>query len=495
MTREGSLSDEERRKLLGDLSSSPAESDPSWPTDDVLRGFLPLPVHERFFDDHVMIVRGPRGSGKSAFFFVLRALRERGLPTTALFPRARVEQPDWIEGFDATSMLHPSVAALETFVERADDVSLRLFWSMHLIGRLSDDTPRPPGLDDTFFKPLAGVGGDLAGWVDRARSAVPKITAALDGFDAFARAQGRTYFISYDALDRIGLLDPLLQIRAINALLALWLSLGRRHGCLRPKIFVREDVFRQIAERSTDADVLHGRSISLSWDEQALYRLLIRRMAHRSEDLCRWIQRGEGAIPLEWRPPFGWLPPSHLPEEGAVSVKGFVGHLIGPSMGSGVWAGRPHRWIMGRLQDAQRVVTPRALLTLVALAAGEALEKGPKATGDRLLHPHDVRGALEGTSVRHVQAMHVEHRVISRLERLRGSVLPLVGDEVVERLAAPRPGVVDGFGDDGAWVLDELLRIGVMRFRDDGRLDVPDIYRLAFGIKRQGGAARVMRRV
>jgi hypothetical protein len=39
-------------------------------------------------------------------------------------------------------------------------------------------------------------------------------------------------------------------------------------------------------------------------------------------------------------------------------------------------------------------------------------------------------------------------------------------------------------------VLDELVRLGVVAIRPDGRVDVPDIYRSGFGILRKGGVAR-----
>ena len=48
----------------------------------------------------------------------------------------------------------------------------------------------------------------------------------------------------------------------------------------------------------------------------------------------------------------------------------------------------------------------------------------------------------------------------------------------------------DGFGDDGERALEELVQLGVLRIRDDGRIDVPDLYRYGYGIKRKGGVAR-----
>lgn len=180
----------------------------------------------------------------------------------------------------------------------------------------------------------------------------------------------------------------------------------------------------------------------------------------------------------------GWCRPA-----GPVSQQGFIEHLVGEHMGRGVKAGRPHRWIPGRLQDAHRRIAPRSLLTFVAAAAERALRDGPQAKGSRLLHPDELRHAIDEASRQNVDQMAEEHRVIWRLENLRGAVLLLDPDETADTLAAPRPNVVDGFGEDGRWVVDELLRIGVLRRRHDGRLDVPDIYRFAFGIKRKGGVA------
>jgi hypothetical protein len=39
-------------------------------------------------------------------------------------------------------------------------------------------------------------------------------------------------------------------------------------------------------------------------------------------------------------------------------------------------------------------------------------------------------------------------------------------------------------------VLHTLIELGAMSERDDGRIDVPDIYRYGFGILRKGGVKR-----
>lgn len=482
------LDDAQRRELLWALQRMPPDADLLWDSDDVLRRFLPLPLHDRLFDRNVMIVRGARGTGKSMLFHVLRAMQERQLPLTAVFPRAQVERLTWIEGFAETGLGHPSTAIVEDFVRSATDVELRLFWSVHLYCRIMVSLPKfdinaaPDTFRTWYAKPNA-----IAEWVQHAEVNLADLTTAFDWLQKNLVKHEEVYFITYDHLDKIGLDDPTIRTRATSTLLSMWLSLSNRYRNLRPKIFVREDLFTQATHHSADASKLRGRSMTLTWDTQALYRLLVRHMAAESDALADWVRQ---VVPLDPREPLGLMPPDYLPEDGPVSQQRFVEHLVGKQIGRGTTAGAPHRWIPSRLQDAHGVIAPRSLLTLFAIAAEHALENGPRATGSRLLHPDELRAALEGTSRQHVNQTAEEHRVVARLENLRGAVLLLDPVETTERLATPRPGPEDGFGTDGAWVLDELLRIGVIRYRHDGRLDIPDIYRFAFGIKRKGGVAR-----
>ncbi len=487
------LNDGDRRALLHDLQRMPPDADLIWDTDDVLRRFVPLPLHDRLFDPQVMIIRGARGAGKSMLFHVLRALAEKGLPLTALFPRARVQEPTWIEGFAETGMRHPATHIVEEFVKSASDEELRTFWTLHLtLCVLHQFEPtlfegQPEGSRSTKWLKEPH---QIRQWLQLGPHSENRFVTGLDQIETALADDKRQIFVTYDHLDKIGLHDAEVRARATSSLLSLWLSLGNRYRMLRPKIFLREDLFERSAHQSADASKLRGRSLSLTWDTQALYRMLVRHMAAESPALAAWIQKGKHGVPLTEHPTFGLMPPDHLPEDGAISQRKLVERIVGPHMGKGPTAGIPYRWIPGRLQDAHKVVVPRSVLTLFAIAAEKALSNGPQATSTRLLHPDELRGAIEGTSRQHVNQTAEEHLVVMRLENLRGRVLLLDRDETVEALARPRPGLRDGFGEDGEWVLDELLRIGIVRRRHDGRLDVPDIYRFAFGLKRKGGVAR-----
>jgi hypothetical protein len=213
-------------------------------------------------------------------------------------------------------------------------------------------------------------------------------------------------------------------------------------------------------------------------------------MAALSSEMRDWIERGGKGVPLAEHVLGGFMPPDPLPEKGRISQKSFIDHLAGEQMGKGLGKGYTYRWIPNRLQDAHVRVVPRSLLNLIGYAAKTACTQPPLAVGDRLLHPDELHKALEQTSLGRVQELAEEHKVVARLKNLEGLTVMLDSRRVQRKLAEPVAGEEDGFGDDGNRVMSELIRLGVLSVRPDGRIDVPDIYRYGFGIKRKGGVAR-----
>lgn len=485
------LNDDERRALLEDLVR--LESDADRPdAGPLLHSFLRLPLHDRALDDGVLVVRGDRGSGKSAFFRVLSALESEGISIGELFPTARPTPSTWLDGFSQQELRHPQAENVTDFARKidGDPERLRLMWVTHLLGRLREfdrDLPLQP------VQPVLDCWTeerhDIEAWTARAGRHLPALSAALDNVERSLRRRERRLVICYDHLDRIGIYHRQSRDRVAASLLQLWLSLGNRYRMLGAKVFLREDIFSTGLTSGADASKLRARSILLTWDTAALYRLLIRHMANRSSGLRDWLQRGTNAIPVERHPRFGWLPPETLPETGQVSQRAFVEHLAGRLMGKGVKKGYVYRWIPNRLQDARRVVAPRAVVNLVQYASGCALQQGPRARYSRLLHPVELRRALEQTSRQRADEVREEFPVVQRMENLRGIQIPMERATAVRLLSTPS-GQADDLGDDGNRALDLLLHVGVLHERTDGRIDVPDIYRFGYGIKRKGGVAR-----
>ncbi len=487
MARASVLDDARRRELLAELQDMGSDADAH---SDIVNVFLALPSHAAALQPSKLIVRGERGAGKTALFHMLRQMRERKQPLSDVFPEANELAGHWVEGFGERGKTHPSADVLDQFgTEASDNADVRAFWFGHLIGVLSDSVPdeeRPPA---SFIQLWREHRTDPAQWVDTAKAELGALTAWLDRFDDRRVVDGQWVFVTYDHLDKLGITRPGVRRRFASTLLAMWLSLSNRYERLRGKVFLREDLFQSSLRSSTDASKLETRSVSLYWSTEDLYRLLIRHMS-AATGLRNWLNSDPVKIPLRVHKVLGWLPPPALPEDGKVSQRSFAEKLAGELMGKGVKKGYTHRWIPNHLQDAHRAIVPRSILNIVRFSAQWAVQNGPRAKGSRLLAPTELHAALESTSKYRAQELEQEHLVVNRIENLKGLVLLAKRREVVARLGTPRPHTDDSFGTDGEAVLDELVSLGVLRIRDDGRIDVPDIYRFGFGIKRKGGVAR-----
>lgn len=476
-----SLSDTERRALLDDLVRINPDADLS--PEQISRVFLPLPEYRRVLDDRVVLVLGDRGVGKSALFHFLQSSARQSVEPSG-------PPHEWIVGFSESGVEHPVPLTLEQLVtdKRTAEEAARSFWLGHLAGRVStamgETIPAPREVLAWKANPT-----NPREWIDAFRDPTA-VLLWLDSVEHYLKSRGSVLVVTYDHLDRLGVRNREARRRLLPPLLALWLSFSNRYRSLCGKIFLRHDLFFESVPQTSDASKLQARAESIRWTPPALFRLLLRHMAESGKGIREWLQAGGRAIPLEEDPALGWLPPADFPEAGRVSQQAFMEHLVGKTMGNttDVRAGYPHRWVPAKLSDAHGAIAPRSIITLFRSAAGHALSEGPKASYLRLLTPDEMKAGLRETSQRRVSELAEEHPVVERLAALarKGLVLPLQSQAVVSALREAEENEDDGFGDSGERVLDELERLGVVTRVSKERVDIPDIYRMHFGIRRLG---------
>lgn len=448
--------------------------------------FLPLPSHKLALRPEIVVIEGLRGAGKTALFHVVNKL---GPDVPAFFDDPAIPAASWIEGF-SEGRGHPETAVLDAFVSKLDPASdplLRVFWISHLLARL--EAVQTPGarLPEPIARARAEHPHDLGAWLRVAERHLSAAFAALEAVDDALARDGRFLFASYDHLDRLALLEPghTTRDRLVRALLAFWLSASTRLRRLRAKIFLRPDLFDEAERSFPDASKLRPRAVSLDWTVEQLYRLAVRHLANRGphpDPMRRWLTSKAG-VELEHRAGYGFSS-GPLPEP---AQRVFATALAGAVMGKGVRKGYTHRWILARLRDAGGRIVPRSLLRLLGFAATRA-QRDPLTQGP-LMEPTSLVGALEDTSRARVNELREEYPFVGRLEHLRGQTMLMDRSRVIAALARG-PFGDDGLGTDGSAVFDELRRVGALEVRDDKRIDVPDIYRYGFGIKRKGGAPR-----
>lgn len=442
---------------------------------DPLATFLPLPAHGRALWSYYVVVLGSRGSGKTALFKLVNdpriAPRLRGFFQSEHIPADAL----WLDAF-STSSRHPEVGTLEAYAAKAEDITLRAFWMTHLLRRVRDEVPEVVEVPAALEAVLGAPAADLDAWLPTATASLGAVNAALDAANRALVARDRFVVAAYDNLDLVGQLDPAIRRRYIRTLLALWLSLLSRYQRLRGKVFLRDDLFDAGELGFADATKLRGYAETLSWDHAALLRVAVRHLASGAEAVRAWLREVPG-LELHDRGDLGWMPG----EMKEAVQHAFIGRFAGKVIGRGVLKDYTSTWILGRLRDAQGRVTPRALLWFLGFAAEEARKRPTRKKG-ALVTPSDLLVALKRASRERVQELREEYPLVERVENLRGMTLWLDRDEVVKRLATPRSEEREGIPARGDVVLGELLRLGVLRARDDGTLDVPDIYRYSFEI-------------
>ncbi|MFO0553025.1 MAG: hypothetical protein U0271_31855 [Polyangiaceae bacterium] len=471
-----SLTDEERRTLLAELSEIPVDADADA---EVIHTFLPSSVYQHALGKRVLVIRGERGAGKTALFMLIRAAGKSGIPLGELIEGA--PEGTMIEGFSEAGTNHPPSDMVERFATTAPQEALRAFWLGHLAGRLARDMYPKVELPPAFASAYTEHRTDLERWVPVAQAALPELYAWLDRVDGAATT---TCFVLYDHLDRIAANQGEVRTKLVIALVGLWMSLSQRYERVRGKILLREDLFQGVLTSFADATKLEARSVRLEWTAGKLYALLVRRMA-QSPKLGEWLKEVAG-VPLTEHKRLGWVPKSDF-DEG--DQRRFAMQLVGQYMGAGPTKGVSYRWIITHLQDAHLRVTPRSVLELVRGAAETALKRGPKATYRKLLDPTELQMSLEMASRRRVNELKEDYSVVESLESLRDQNLFLTKSEVIAALRKWSRAAESRLPPSD--VFDELMRLGVLSDRGGDRIDIPDVFRYAFGIKRKGGVRRV----
>jgi hypothetical protein len=475
--------------------------------DEARKKFLPLSQHQQALRPDILVVRGGRGAGKTALFRFLASFEqnEKRSELLARFFGASeaLEKSAWVVGFSETGINHPSPLILKELTQEIQNNTekIRHFWFGQIVGVLGRFVF---GESSEHWEKIAPFGdvwlnspNSPQHWLDQIPQYIPKLLFFLDEIERLLAKEEKYLFLTYDDLDRIHIGDPAKQKEWIKILLEVWLSFANRYKHLRAKIFLREDLYQFVSRGFTDASKLESLSVSLRWSVEDLYRMLYRHFL-ASAPLCEWLAEQGFPVDLKWTEELGALPPP-LPEASVsfpryereeISQLSWMTKMIGATMGSGVNKGYVYRWVVNHLCDAHRQIVPRSLLNLFSFAAQYALDTSPKAKGSCLLHSTELTAGLQKTSVHRVKELQEEYKFVQRLESLRGMKLFLRQEEIEQRLGKAELDFEDGYGEDGKRIFREMRELGIFRDRGEGEIDMPDIYRHAYDIKRRGGVKK-----
>lgn len=446
---------------------------------------------------------GGRGVGKTQLFRLLAIETGRATLVQNLGIRAlpSLDKTTWIAAFGRirqTEKTFPTPETVEAQMKNASNIDWRAFWIGLMLGIiLRHSSSSSNGALNTEWAELIPLETRqalvnklplLSEWLPLVRQEIEKMNYALDLLDEKLLEAEEWLFVTYDELDRLRVSYNELSA-PIRELLAFWLDKWRRWERIRPKIFLRTDLFREDFLGFPDASKLRANQINLEWKHLWLYQLLFKRLANSGSVWTEYLR----IVPNLIKDSNTLLGMIVTPEESL--FQSMIEKMVGKFMGANARKGYTYSWIPNHLQDAGGRIAPRSFLKLFSLAANSRVEKFDEQTlpGTILLMPSDLQGALTDTSLDRIRELaQEEYPWLEALKiNLMGLEVPIQQSKFLEALTATEWSELGKFPTTKAEeVLKYLLQLGIVESRSDGRINMPEIYLYGFKVKRQGGIKR-----
>lgn len=456
------------------------------------------PSHARALDPENAVVAGIRGAGKSFWWAALSSEQHRKFVAQA-FPDAHLGSATVIrQGFGdaAGSMDAPSKDVLAQL--HRDFRNARTIWRAVVAHQIRFPAPYPQ-------KAAVGQGvwATRTAWVrDNPESFDQLLVAA----DQALLQEGKTLLVLFDALDRLA--ETWQDIRPLARGLLQVAQDMRATRSIRLKVFVRPDMLEDKAIVGfPDASKLLARRANLDWRKVDLYALFFQCVGNAAAGGTLFRHLTTTALALNWQKADGlWLIPKDLCGDEGLQEKLFE-HLAGKAMSlspTGLKRGKPYKWMVNHLQDGRDQVSPRSFCEALRKAA--ELSMSDFESHELPLHFKAIQAGVQAASrVRVDELVREDYPWVDKvMSPLRGELTVPCGPKDINAIWK-RHGVLDSLNEevndsanavklppqhlaDGLdGVLLDLAELGLVQRLSDGRIQMPDVYRIAFGLGRRGG--------
>ena len=475
----------EAREALAALPGETSYGETPMPSDV----YLPR-SHLKALDLNTLLVTGMRGAGKTFWWSALQESRVRRFINRSAVRSRLSENTDVRIGFGVMPRLddYPNKDVLRKLIEAGFEP--RTIWRTVQAWQISQDD-HPLRKVDTWAA--------RAVYVDSKPEVVERL---FEECDTKSDKRGVDVLLLFDALDRCAD-DWKAMYRLIRGLLQTALDM-RPYRRLRVKVFLRAD---QVDEAEIgdfpDASKVLSSAVELSWPRQELYGLLWHLLANgeHGEQFRKFLGYEWPSTDVDGQRLFS-VPRDFIVKEEA--QRGKFHEIAGRWMGRGPKRGFPYTWIPNHLADTQGRVSPRSLLAALRTAAEDTANQ-PAELPHALHYDSIKRGVQEASKIR-VREIQEDYPWVHRvLEPLAGMVVPCAFEEIaqcwrsgdvlgrlaeeVEQDEVKLPPRHIAQGDEGVRLDLESLSI-FLRMRD-GRVNIPDVFRVGYGLGRRGGVKPV----
>ncbi|MET7643942.1 hypothetical protein ABZS83_09910 [Streptomyces sp. NPDC005426] len=478
------LTAREYRDLLSEALRDATEADTRRPNAHTL--FMPDAHRTALYVDNT-VVQGGRGVGKTFWYRSLLDGDLRGFAADE-YRIARLRRLNVApgHGMDLNSARYPGQFALRSLIE-AGTPPYEIWYTVLLtaLGR--------PELRDL------PEWSDKVAWV---RLNPGEAQRTIEQADQRAHEENTVHLLLFDALEHLhGDREQADRLVAGILQLALQMRFGTRN--IRFKVFIRPDMFDGAKHHFPDAHKLSGNAARLEWSQTDLFGLLFHCLGNEEGEPSARFRGLTGG----WEDAGGlrYVPPMALRNEERAQTDLFE-RIADPYMGANFRKGRPYTWLPNHLMDGREQVSPRSFLHALSTAAEATRSERP--SHERALHHEAIRKGVQAASeIRVYEVSEDTPWVKLAIEPLSGCQVPIEEARVIAvwkehglpdalhaesaRYAQPDAPEHVRTGprhpDDLPRLIEELIALGVMSRRSDLRLDLPDVYRIAFRVGRRGG--------
>lgn len=442
--------------------------------------FLPV-GHRGVLDLRRQLVVGNRGMGKSFWTHALdnQNIRHR-LAEYYRYPE--LKSTEVRIGFNGSEKKQPFAPTVDDLTElRQFSIgNPELVWKALML-RIAEDM-------------LGKMPASLAQTIDLLQNHPSRYSETLSQLDDNLVRKKQHLLVVFDALDRLA--KDWITIRELTrALLRLAIGL-QSFTSIRAKIFMRVDLFsdRDIF-KFPDSSKIKNDHVSLVWQPEELYGLVLFEILRSPEgspalNMLAAKTDTSAALPID-----GKDSRTHVAEQ-----RRLVHELAGEFMGSNKKRGLVYTWVPLHLSDAANTCSPRTFLA----AWKKAAERVPAPT-DRAVDHLGLLDGVRSASQSRLHELYEDYEWIRpSLEALKRQFVPISRDQLFQlwrdndvlqviqssthgEVMTTPSGLTDSLVPEA--LLEAMKVVAVMDERGNGKINVPDIYRVEAGILRKGGVA------
>ncbi|MBF0336643.1 MAG: hypothetical protein HQL05_02305 [Nitrospirae bacterium] len=482
---------QEIRDLI--IDALPQDTAVSGEPPDIKYTFIPR-GHSKALQPDAMLVSGIRGAGKSFWWAVLQHEKRRKM-VAHLLPKSNIgENTKVSSGFGETSNTN-NYPGKDKLVQLSQQFDPRQIWRCVVLLQVIKDTDE-------------GMSLPVSDWPDKVQWVIDnpqKVEELLYSADQRLDQAGVYHLILFDALDRTAD-DWQTMIAIIRGLLQVLLEF-RAYRRIRPKAFVRPDHIEDASVFSfPDASKIRSQMVELRWPRKELYGMLWQYLANEPKRGGIFREGCQNILNQSWEQYEGvWTVPENMRINEDIQKEIF--HAItGPSMGRGNRRGFPYTWLPNHLGDTSGQVSPSSFLSAIRKAA----EDNPRSEYGYTLYYESIKKGVQQASQIRVWEMQEDYPWVDRLmEKLSGLTVPCHSEEItrcwekdntLNRLQSDiakdqdKVKLLPKHLDEGPnGVMKDMESLGVFKFMLDKRVNIPDVYRIGYGLGRKGGVKIAVR--